>query len=244
MAADRHLLAELKLPELHERCAIVENKDLYKLSQMLAEPKVLSETAKTPTPTAAAPKEELAEVRVHRKLHKMPWRRNEHSDNESGDHKSVKQKKVLRKVLEPFGDAQSFFDDSLSFTKEKHKKKTKKQERKNLPADSSDDGDFISAKEEEEPTNKRQVRNECRAEVSPTKLKSVNIPENRLAISNNISDLSPQQLVNKFEIDPEILRLLRERFQQALQIAKKLVQIIGKCNTRGVYATLIYNLLS
>lgn len=240
MVADRHLLAELKLPELHERCAIAKNKDLYKLSQMLAEPEVSLETAKfhkAPVPPAT-PKEELAEMRVHRKLHKMPWRRNELTDNESEYHKTMKQKeKVSRKVLEPFKDTEPFADISLSFTKEKHKKKKSKQERKNFPPDSSDDGSFLSAKDkmEEEPT-KRQVRNECRAEVSPTKLKSMYIHENRLAISN-FSDLSPQKLVKKFEIDPVIFRLLREKFQQALQIAKQLAQIIGKYNTRGVYAT-------
>lgn len=243
MVADRHLLAELKLPELQERCAIAPNKNLYKLSQMLAEQELATEADNafeipvTPTP------EELPESRLHRKLHKMPWRRNELTDNESEYHmtkQTIKQKdKVLRKVLEPSGEGQLMANSSLTIMKQKHKKKKMKLERKKFPPDSSDDGSFLSARDtmDNEPAV-RKAGNECRAEVSPTKLKSMYMLENRQAISN-LSDLSPQQVVPKLEIDTEIFRLFCEQLQQALRIAKQAAKTIGKLHMRRIRNVLL-----
>lgn len=233
--SDRHVLAELKLPELQERCAIATNKNLYKLSQQLAEPEPIESGNDTEVPSQqASVQQEIPEQKVHRKLHKMPWRRNDHTDNESEHRRRVKEKASRKLQSNSSMDSKAIGDATSSMQQViKEKRAKKKAKRKKAPPGSSDGGEFTTAANVvEEAAPAPPSPKECRAEVSPTKLESIHCNEmQQRQLISEWSELTQPQSAPQLNIDSIIYRFLYEKFQQVLQFMKHVAKKIGECDT-------------
>lgn len=234
--SDRHLLAELKLPELQERCAIATNKNLYELSQQLADPEQTESGNDTEVPAM----EENPKTKVHRKLHRMPWRRNEHTNHES-DHRR-KLKKASRKLpSNPSMETQAIGDATSSIQQLIQEKRAKKKaKRKKVPPKLSD-GEFTTAITviDEVPTPPPPPSaKECRAAVSPTKLESMYCAEmQQRQLISDWSELSEPQTTPQFNIDSITYRFVYDKYQQVLQFIKNVAKTIGKSGTRRIRNT-------
>ncbi|KAH8416213.1 hypothetical protein KR222_011557 [Zaprionus bogoriensis] len=241
---DRHLKADPKLPKLQERCASASNKHLYTLSQQLAENDALDTETEIDQPKRSVD-QPTEQPRMHRRMPKMPWRRNDLNENFDSDYQLVKKSKKskersVRKVLEKAVTDKEVSASEPQIAKRKMRKLKSKSERKKSPIASSDESCYKTARAETSAKPSQTKVQECQTAKSTAKLMPF------LEADQKLLELEQQRTMPPLQIDPKITNLLDGNVHRALQITKQTVKMIDDWHIfslllfAGTFGYLIY----